>query len=149
MKMGVQRYAPAAGPPRKIPGTIVPEEARRVGMDSVEDRKSLAYTAVRSADDPAHSESLYRLRDPSLFISGLPLPNLIENAPLVGVVKHTDERKGVCALPVVLAFCDLIRVIDVYWFSVNQKQLDLWENHSSTVNVIDGLLWKTFLGCVL
>jgi hypothetical protein len=45
---------------------------------------------------------------PALFISGLPLPNLIENAPLFGVVKHTDEQKGVCALPIVLALCDLL-----------------------------------------
>jgi hypothetical protein len=27
----------------------------------------------------------------------------MENAPLVGVVKHKDEQKGVCALPIVLA----------------------------------------------
>ena len=41
---------------------------------------------------------------PTLFISGLPLPNLIENASMVGVVKHTAEQKGVCALPIVLTF---------------------------------------------
>jgi len=45
---------------------------------------------------------------PALYISGLPLPNLIEKAPLVGVVKHTYEQKGVCALPIVLTLCDLL-----------------------------------------
>ena len=109
MEVGVRRYAPAAGPPEKIPDTHCTGGGPRVGMDSVEDRKSLTYTAVRSPDHPARSELLYRLGDPSpFFISGLPLQNLIENTPLVGVVKHTDEQKGVCALPIVLALCYLL-----------------------------------------
>jgi len=64
MEVDVQRYAPAAVPPRKSTGTT-----------------------------PSRT----------FFISGLPLPNLTENAPLVGVVKRTDEQTGVCALSIVLA----------------------------------------------
>ena len=59
MRVGVQLYAPAAVPPRKIPGTRCTGGGRRVGMDDVEDRKSHAYTAVRYPDHPARSELLY------------------------------------------------------------------------------------------
>ena len=67
MEVGVQHYAPAAGPPRKIPGTHCTAGGPRVSMDGVKDRKSIAYTALRSLDHPARSESLYRLRDSDPF----------------------------------------------------------------------------------
>ena len=65
MGMGGQRHAPAAFTPEKDPVPIIQEAGWAPGPLWT-GAENLAPTGIRSPDSPARSESVYRLRYPTL-----------------------------------------------------------------------------------
>jgi hypothetical protein len=106
MEVGVRRYASAAGPPRKFPGTHCTGGGSEWTVWKTGNLLPTPRFDPRTIQPVVSRYTDYAI--PALFISGIPLQNLIENAPLVGVVKHTNEQTGVCAPPIVLALCDVL-----------------------------------------
>jgi hypothetical protein len=83
-----QRYAPAALPPGKRPGTLF--TGGWWGAETVwTGAENLVLTGIRSPDRPARSESLYRLshRDPHRF--SVHPPMFAFSLPLVTVQLQT------------------------------------------------------------
>jgi hypothetical protein len=71
MEVSVQCYASATGPPSKIPGIRFTGADPRAGLDGCGGQYDYTIMAVCIAD--------------------LPLPNLIESAPVDGVMKHMNR----------------------------------------------------------
>ena len=67
MGVGGQRHAPAAFTPETDPVPIVQEAGWASGPVWI-GAENLASTGIRSPDLPARSESLYRMRYPTLWL---------------------------------------------------------------------------------